>query len=182
MDRAAADARGSEALLSKGAPCPVDIIDHQIERRFGAALRASCSLRDDEMRAAAQLEHGELVIARDKTGAGRRLLLPAQTVALFKEMVRSKHPAAPLFSRADGVPWNKDSWKWPIKEAAQAAGLPAGATAYTLRHSTITDLVTGGLDLLTVAQVSGTSVAMIEKHYGHLQRERAAQALASLAL
>ena len=58
----------------------------------------------------------------------------------------------------------------------------AGVVAYTLRHSTITDLVQGGLDLLTVAQVSGTSVAMIEKHYGHLQRDRAAAALAGLAL
>lgn len=63
-----------------------------------------------------------------------------------------------------------------------AAGLPPAATTYTLRHSTITDLVTGGLDLLTVAQLSGTSVAMIERHYGHLQRARAADALAGLVL
>jgi len=42
--------------------------------------------------------------------------------------------------------------------------------------------VTSGLDLLTVAKVSGTSVAMIEKHYGHLQKKRAADALAGLAL
>jgi site-specific recombinase XerD len=51
-----------------------------------------------------------------------------------------------------------------------------------LRHSTITDLVTGGLDLFTVAKISGTSVAMIEKHYGHLQREHARQALKMLSL
>jgi integrase len=124
----------------------------------------------------------ELVIARDKAGAGRRILLPAETVALFKGQVRSKLPAARLFTRADGKPWDKDAWKRPIKDAVHAAGLPPGATAYTLRHSTITDLATGGLDLLTVAQVSGTSVAMIEKHYGHLQQERAAKALAKLAL
>jgi hypothetical protein len=42
--------------------------------------------------------------------------------------------------------------------------------------------VTSGLDLLTVAQVSGTSVAMIEAHYGHLRQEHAANALAKLAL
>jgi hypothetical protein len=46
----------------------------------------------------------------------------------------------------------------------------------------ITDLVHDGLDLLTVAQLSGTSVAMIEKHYGHLRSEVAAGALAKLAL
>lgn len=38
---------------------------------------------------------------------------------------------------------------------------------YALRHSVITDLVTVGLDLLTVAQWSGTSVVMIERRYGH---------------
>jgi site-specific recombinase XerD len=51
-----------------------------------------------------------------------------------------------------------------------------------MRHSVITDLVTGGLDLLTVALLSGTSVAMIERHYGHLRAEHAAAALATLAL
>jgi hypothetical protein len=39
-----------------------------------------------------------------------------------------------------------------------------------------------GLDLLTVAQISGTSVRMIEKHYGHLRGDVAAQAQAGLAL
>jgi site-specific recombinase XerD len=53
---------------------------------------------------------------------------------------------------------------------------------YTLRHSTITDLVHGGLDLLTVAQISGTSVRMVEAHYGHLRSEVAATALERLAL
>lgn len=124
----------------------------------------------------------ELVVSRDKAGNGRRILLPDLTVALLRGQARSKLPAARLFIRADGLPWDKDAWKGPIKEAVRAAGLPESATAYTLRHSTITDLVTGGLDLLTIAQVSGTSVAMIERHYGHLRREHARDALAMLAL
>jgi len=124
----------------------------------------------------------ELVIAHDKAGGGRRILLPRETVALLKEQAKNKLPAARLFNRADGQPWSKDLWKGPIKDAVRAAELPESATAYTLRHSTITDLVTSGLDLLTVAQVAGTSVRMIELHYGHLQRERAAKALAALAL
>lgn len=124
----------------------------------------------------------ELSIGKDKSGAARRILLPAATAALLREQIKSKTPAAPLFSRTGGNAWNRNAWKVPVKQAVRVAGLPDGVSAYTLRHSTITDLVTGGLDLLTVAQVSGTSVAMIEKHYGHLQRERAAQALATLTL
>lgn len=124
----------------------------------------------------------ELVIPADKAGGGRRILLPDSTTAMFREQSRAKLPAARLFTRADGEPWDKDSWKGPIKEAAHVAELPAATTAYTLRHSTITDLVTGGLDLLTIAQVSGTSVRMIELHYGHLRREHARDALAKLVM
>lgn len=98
------------------------------------------------------------------------------------EVFRTKLPGAPLFAQADGRAWSKDYWKDPIREAVRAAGLPAKATAYTLRHSTITDLVTSGLDLITVVRLAGTSVAMIEKHYAHLQHDRARDALASLAL
>jgi integrase len=124
----------------------------------------------------------ELVVEADKAGKGRRILLPDSIVVQLRAQSRNKLLGAHLFARADGEPWNKDSWKGPIKEAAFVAELPAETTAYTLRHSTITDLVTGGLDLLTVAQVSGTSVAMIEKHYRHLRREHARDALAKLTL
>lgn len=125
---------------------------------------------------------GTLRIGTDKAGAGRSVLLPEATAGLFQEQVRGKLPAAPLLARWDGKAWDKDAWKGPIKVAAAAAGLPAETTAYTMRHSVITDLVADGLDLFTVAALAGTSVAMIEKHYGHLQQERARDALAGLAL
>ena len=64
----------------------------------------------------------------------------------------------------------------------RAAGLDDSASAYRLRHSTITDRVSGGLDLASVATLAGTSVPMIAKHYAHLQHDRAADALAGLAL
>jgi site-specific recombinase XerD len=89
---------------------------------------------------------------------------------------------APIFTRADGLQWNKDAWKDPIKEAVRAAGLPASATAYTLRHSVITDLVLSGVELLTIANLAGTSAKMIEKHYWHLRQKAATEALATLDL
>jgi integrase len=125
---------------------------------------------------------GTLRIARDKAKAGRSILLPPQTAALLKEQTRGKLPGAPMFTRSNSQPWTKDSWKGPIREAALKAGLPAGTTAYALRHSTITDLVVAGVPLLTIAQLAGTSVRMIEKHYGHLTQDAARDALAGLAL
>ncbi len=123
-----------------------------------------------------------LKIGQDKSGKDRRIKLPEVTATLFEAAAQDKPPTAPLLSRADGMAWNKDAWKWPIKSAVEAAELPSETTAYTSRHSVISDLVHDGLDLLTVAQISGTSVAMIERHYGHLRGEIAATALARLAL
>jgi site-specific recombinase XerD len=77
---------------------------------------------------------------------------------------------------------NKDAWKHPIKDAVNAAKLRNALAPYTLRHSAITDLIRGGLPALTVEQLSGTSVAMIERHYGHLVRNDAEEALATLSL
>lgn len=121
-------------------------------------------------------------VGKDKQGQDRRIKLPPKTAALFAEAAKDKLPKAPLFSRSNGKPWNKDAWKKPVHEAVSAAGLPSKVTAYTLRHSVISDLVHDGLDLLTVAQISGTSVVMIERHYGHLRADVAAAALAKLSL
>lgn len=124
-----------------------------------------------------------LTIGKDKQGQDRKITLPQATAAFFAEHCKGKLPTAPLLARAGGSAWNKDSWKYPIKEAVLAAELTAAATAYALRHSTITDLIAlHKLDTLTVAQLSGTSLLMIEKHYGHLLREHAAKALASLTI
>ncbi|CDO35075.1 tyrosine-type recombinase/integrase [Novosphingobium sp. KN65.2] len=124
----------------------------------------------------------ELTIGMDKTGSERRILLPADVAAMFAEQTQDKLPAAPMFMRANGKAWDRNTWGDAIENAAKAAELPRGTTAYTLRHSTITDLVSAGLPLLTIAQISGTSADMIERHYGHLTGDAALRALGALAL
>jgi integrase len=123
-----------------------------------------------------------LTIGTDKTGTPRQISLPPSAADFLVSQLDGKLPAAPIFTRDTGSPWNKDSWKHPIKSAVRKAKLPDEVAAYTLRHSVITDLVRSGIPVLTVAQLSGTSVAMIENHYGHLVRDDAEKALASLAL
>ena len=112
-------------------------------------------------------------------GKDRKITLPRATAAFFAEQIKVKLPTAPLVARADGKFWSKDSWKGPFKDAALLASLPSAATTYALRHSVITDLIElHNLSTMTVAQLSGTSVLMIEKHYGHLLHDHAANALA----
>jgi integrase len=122
-----------------------------------------------------------LTIGKDKNGQPRQITVPQAIADFLKFQLKGKLPAAPIFARRDGSAWNKDAWKHPIKRAVYAAEVPGDVAAYTLRHSVITDLIRAGLPALTVAQLSGTSVAMIERHYGHLVQNDAEEALARLA-
>ena len=86
----------------------------------------------------------------------------------FTEAIQDKTPAAPLLATSYKQAWNKDSWKKPFKDAVTSAKLPEDVVLYSLRHTAISELIMGGMDSFWVAKLTGTSVAMIEKHYGHL--------------
>lgn len=126
-------------------------------------------------------QRGVLRIEIDKAGAGRSISLPPTLVNFFTEQVKNKPPDSYIFTRRDGEQWTRHVWKDRIKSASKAAGLPDGTVLYSLRHSTITDLIVNGLDLMTVSRISGTSIAMIQKHYGHMTENRARDALSILA-
>jgi integrase len=113
----------------------------------------------------------------------RDIPLSTDALAHLKACAKDKLPGAWLISRdGDGRQWKKEAWRDEIKLAAAAARLPRAIVAYTFRHSVITDLIKESeIDLLTVAQLSGTSVAMIEKHYGKLKAKHARAALEALA-
>lgn len=123
-----------------------------------------------------------LHVGNDKNGEPRLIGVPAVTANFLKAQSKGKGPNELVFTREDSKPWCRNTWKGPIKHAAKAAGLSTEPTAYTFRHSVITDLVIGGVPLLTIAQLAGTSVEMIQKYYGHLLRDAAEAALAKLAL
>ncbi|MFZ6695859.1 integrase arm-type DNA-binding domain-containing protein [Stenotrophomonas acidaminiphila] len=113
-------------------------------------------------------------------GHDRTIPLSPAATALFDRLAKGKLPKAHLFTQDGKKAWTADAWSEPVREAAARAGLPAGVTLYTLRHCWITDAIVGGMDLLTVAKLAGTSLAMIEKHYGHLVQGAARDKLAQV--
>jgi integrase len=115
-----------------------------------------------------------------KTGT-RTVPLADDAVALFKRCAQGKTPDAPLLANG-GKPWQRHQWDKGIRAAAKRANLPTGTVAYTLRHSWITEALMGGMSTLEVARLTGTSLAMIERHYGHLVAESARGRLASVEM
>lgn len=110
----------------------------------------------------------------------RKIPLSPAATTLFDRLAKGKLPKAHLFTQDGTKAWTADAWSEPVREAAARAELPAGVTLYTLRHCWITDAIVGGMDLLTVAKLAGTSLAMIEKHYGHLVQGAARDKLAQV--
>ena len=121
-----------------------------------------------------------LSIRQGKTGP-RSVPLSDAATRLFDRLRHGKLPAAPLLARDDGQAWQHSDQDKFMREAARKARLPNGTVYYTLRHTFIANALTGGVDIHTVAKLCGTSVAMIEKHYGKLLHSDARDKLNRIA-
>lgn len=122
--------------------------------------------------------HGSLTL-RHRKGRPARIKARAVTlsddgVEFFMTQIRGKLPGAPLILNEDGKHWRRHEWSIGIRaaivavneKAKPAARIPDGASAYSFRHARISELLQlYGVDPLTVAQQTGTSLAMMEKYY-----------------
>jgi len=122
-----------------------------------------------------------LTIPAGKTAA-RRIPLSPDAEEVVRAACKDKLPAAFMFLQRGGNRWFKEARRDVIAEARKSAGLDNDVVLYAIRSSVITDMITGGADPLTVAKISGTSLQMIQKHYGHLVDTRAREALSLVRL
>lgn len=133
--------------------------------RPGDALRAS--YHDGPGRSFVDLTRGIYHrLPRGKTATKKRqppVRLGARLVAHLKRWRRTS--VAGFVVEWEGAP--VASVKTAMKRAVAAAGLPADATLYTMRHSRATQLMQTGHDEWQVAGALGTSPAMIRDAYGH---------------
>lgn len=86
----------------------------------------------------------------------------------------------PVFVMPDGSPIK--SFKKGLRALLDAAGLrrddhSVDRDAYSFRHYYATQRLLAGISVYTLRENMGTSVAMIEKHYGHVRPELAADEL-----
>jgi integrase len=135
----------------------------------------------------------------------RTVPISPAAVALFKRLAKGKQPDDLLFMREESmvgacycdvktrrfhglakidtpVRWLSHDWGPMVKQAVTAAGLARITTHYTLRHSWISEALVSGMSTLDVARLTGTSLMMIEKHYGHLVDGAARSRLAAISM
>jgi len=104
-----------------------------------------------------------------KTG-NRTVYLSDHTVKVLKQITADKLPKAYLMARDDGDPWGPSHQFRPMREAVKAARLPAETIYYSLRHYHVSKALKAGMPAQVVAENTGTSVRMLEKHYGKFMK------------
>ncbi len=174
------------------AASPVFLTAEQRERLIASAPPALAALligfthtgaRPSELAATTVADfnaQGSSVTLKHHKGRGGQLRSRATQLSdagikFFREQAKNKLPGAPLLSNNAGAHWTDQQWCGGIARAIGAANatvkkpqqrIPAGASAYSFRHTRISELLqVYGIDPLTVAAQTGTSVAMIEKYY-----------------
>jgi len=132
----------------------------QAAKHTGGRYGELITLRVEDL----DLEQGTLRM-NGKTGE-RLCYLSDMALAWFKGQAKNKLPKAILLPRDDGEPWGKSHQHRPMQAAVRAAKLPAETVFYSLRHYHISKALAAGVPVQVVAENCGTSVRMIEKHYG----------------
>jgi site-specific recombinase XerD len=112
-----------------------------------------------------------LMMPSSKKGRGRKRVerapvpIPAGLARRLKALAVGRADHEPLLVDDNGAAWTENGHQRPFAAAAAAAGLPKDATAYSLRHSFITQCLLKGIPVRLVAAAVDSSTAMIEQTY-----------------
>lgn len=119
----------------------------------------------------------------------RYVVLDEEGMSFFAQHRKGKLPSAFLFTVDGQKPWRRHLWAQEVRSAIAAHNKTArgaeristDASAYSFRHARISELLqVYGVDPLTVAAQTGTSLRMIELAYFKFIRSAMLEKLANL--
>ncbi|WP_081078290.1 tyrosine-type recombinase/integrase [Burkholderia cepacia] len=102
-----------------------------------------------------------------KTKKERAVPLSDDARAHFERNTKGRKPSDLIFLTDTECQWKYNTWGKRMKEARDAVKMP-DVVIYYFRHTHISESISQGIDVYTIAKLTGTSVEMIEKNYGHL--------------
>jgi integrase len=123
-------------------------------------------------------DSGTVRVATSKSGKGRRIVLNAEGLGLFKLLAAGKPGDAFLLTRADGSPWRPDFQSIPMREACRNASIVPAVSFHQLRHAYASLAVANGAPLAVVAENLGhRDQRMCEKFYRHFEKNYVADTI-----
>lgn len=139
-----------------------------------------------------ELNGGTVLIRESKAGKSRRARLTMEGTAFFESITAGRKGGETLFQRdeatrrvrpedQDPLAWGQSEQSRRMHDACVSAELPKMGF-HQLRHSYASALVTAGMPLAYVAQLTGhADTRMLEKHYAHLAPSDLTRSLEALA-
>jgi integrase len=111
---------------------------------------------------------GEVVELGKTSGARRQVPLSRRAVAAL-DALPPRLDTPLLFPAPHGGLLNLDNWRRRVwAPAVEASGIATPARIYDLRSTFASDALAAGVSVFELARIMGTSVRMIERHYGAL--------------
>jgi integrase len=104
--------------------------------------------------------------SRKKKGVKRTIYLVPEMVDMTRRLA-AQYPEGPLFRNSIGKPWTRQTLTARFRALGERLEI-GELTAYAVRHGYITDALARGVPAAVVAELCGTSIQTIEKHYRHL--------------
>ena len=109
-----------------------------------------------------------------KTGKPRTVFLTKAAQQIFAASIGEREKESDfVFINRDGKPLSNNAIRCVFKRLRESLKLgdDQPLVAYSYRHTWATNALLKGIPIATVAELMGSSVRMIEKHYGHLAKQ-----------
>jgi integrase len=121
--------------------------------------------------------------SRKQKGLKRTIYLTPSMLELTRRLM-NQYPEGPLFRNTCGRAWTRQALTARFRALGERLGIE-NLMAYNIRHLFITDALARGIPVAVVAELCGTSIQTIQKHYNHMNvmhdvlREAARKAVGS---
>ncbi|HKI37661.1 MAG TPA: tyrosine-type recombinase/integrase [Gemmataceae bacterium] len=103
-------------------------------------------------------------------GKKRTVYLVEPVLELMRKLVAC-YPEGPLFRNRIGQPWTRQALTARFRKLGETLGI-AGLSAYAFRTADITDALSRGVPVAVVAELCGTSIQTINKHYAKIDKKQ----------
>lgn len=99
-----------------------------------------------------------------------RVVYPCACLETLVRIVTHGRSSGPVFMASPTESWTYSKMRRRFERLKKRVKVDPKCVLYSFRHSSMTDSIMAGVDVATVAELHGTSIRMIEAHYGHLAK------------
>jgi integrase len=106
-----------------------------------------------------------------KSGKDRVIFLTDDIAAIVEKRI-AERPEGPIFRSRHNKQWAQEAVSVNLRWYATKLGIKPAPTLYGFRHAYATDWLLAGGSIKVLADLIGTSVNMLERHYAHLMVDK----------